>query len=84
MNDDIMSKWIKERNRAVLSFDVETFKKFYKRWSKRGLYSMRLPSDEVIEISMRKGVVAMGDYAPKDKLEEAKKWLKERGYSEGL
>lgn len=73
-------QWLKERNEAVCSFDVEKFKAFYRKWEKRGVYSEPLPKDEVIEISMRKCVCGLADPDPK-KLAEARAWLSERGYS---
>ena len=66
----------KERDEAVLSFDVETFKKFYKKWTERGFYCIELPRDKVIEITMRKMVLLMKN-PPQDKFEEARKWLDE-------
>lgn len=84
MMDRQFEQWIKERDEVAYSFDVERFKKFYKKWAKRGVYENNiLPSDEVIEITMRKMVCAMRN--PKsDKLAEAKTWLIERGYKTGL
>ena len=77
-------QWLKERDAAVQSFDVETFKKFYKKWTEKGYYeNNNLPSDEVIEISMRKMTCALLHPDP-EKLEQAKAWLKEKGYSEDI
>ena len=73
-------QWLKERDKAIYSFDVETFKKFYKKWTKKGVYEGPLPSDEVIEIAMRKMVCSLADPDPV-KLFEAVAWLTERGYS---
>ena len=74
-------QWLRERDEAAYSFDVDKFKAFYRKWAKRGIYENKpLPSDAVIEISMRKMVCAMADPKP-DKLAEARAWLSERGYS---
>lgn len=75
--------WRKERDEACLSFDLDTFKRFYRRWIKLGVYEDWDMSDEVMEISMRKMVCELAS-APKEKKEEAKAWLKERGYKAGL
>ena len=72
--------WIKERDEAVRTQDVEQFKAFYKKWRARGFYKMPLPSDEVIEISLRKMLYHLADVTEEEKA-EAEKWLKERGYS---
>lgn len=73
-------QWLKERDEAIYTFDVEKFKAFYHKWEKRGVYTKPLPKDEVIEISMRKMVCGLADPDPK-KLAEARAWLSERGYS---
>lgn len=73
--------WLRERDEAAYSFDVEKFKKFYLKWAKRGVYEQKaLPSDEVIEITMRKMVCSLANPKP-EKLKEAQDWLTERGYS---
>lgn len=75
-----VGEWIKERDAAAYSFDVETFKAFYRKWAKIGIYEMRrLPPDDVIEITMRKMVVNLANPIP-EKYEEAKTWLLERGH----
>lgn len=78
-----MKIWLKERDEVCQTFDVEKFKKFYRKWKKMGVYDLGLPTDEVIEIAMRKAVCNMTK-ADTEKKREAKKWLKDRGYSEGL
>lgn len=81
MNLDL---WIQERDEAILSFDINKFKEFYEKWEKRGFYNIALPeNDKVLEISLRKMVIIMKN-PPKDKLEEAKKWLREHGCSETI
>lgn len=80
INKDLIKQFVKERDEAVLTFDIPTFKKFYKRWVGKGFYADNmLPSDNVIEISLRKMVLGMAN-PPPDKLEEAKTWLLARGY----
>lgn len=75
--------FVKERNEACESFDLDTFKRFYIRWVRLGVYEPLDISDEVLEITMRKMVCNIKDPTP-EKLAEAKKWLKERGYDENL
>ena len=72
-------KWQKERNEAVASLDVETFKAFYEKWKRKGFYAARLPRDEVLEISIRKMAIAIEDMDEEVKA-KARKWLSERGY----
>lgn len=57
--EDIMHRWIKERDKAVKTMDVQKFKTFYYKWKRRGIYQMDLPNDDVIEISMRKMILAI-------------------------
>ena len=71
-----LSQWIKERDEAIYTFDVDTFKAFYRKWQKRGIYTEPLPSDEVIEITMRKMVCCLAK-PKKDKLAEARVRLSE-------
>ena len=74
-------QWLKERDEAIYSFDIEKFKAFYRKWQKRGIYDdTPLPSDAVIEISMRKMCCGLAN-PREDKLAEARAWLSERGYS---
>ena len=75
------SEWMKERDEAALSFDVNKFKKFYIKWRVEGIYTRPLPEDDfVIEIAMRQMVLGMAN-PPKDKVAEAKAWLKAHGFS---
>lgn len=71
--------WLKERDEAIRTQDVAKFKEFYKKWTERGFYRNGLPSDEVIEISLRKMLYNLGNVTDQEKA-EAEKWLTERGY----
>lgn len=71
--------WLKERDEAIRTQDVAKFKEFYKKWTGRGFYRNGLPSDEVIEISLRKMLYNLGNVTDQEKA-EAEKWLTERGY----
>ena len=70
--------WLKERDEVVKTYDVNKFKVFYIKWKMMGLYSLPLPSDDVIEVSMRKMVYNMLSSTESEK-DEAKKWLIEHG-----
>lgn len=77
---DIIKEFNKDRDEAILSFDVDMFKAFYFKWKARGFYEIDLPKDDhIIEITMRKMVFGMRN-PPKDKVKEAGKWLIEHGY----
>ena len=76
-------QWLKERDEAVLSLDIDKFKAFYLKWQKSMYENRPLPSDEICEISMRKCVCALAN-PPADKLAEARAWLSARGYSWGM
>jgi len=78
MTDKDLKKWIKERDEVVKTYDVEKFKDFYKKWSKKGLYTLRLPADNIIEISMRKMVYHMTSATEEEK-KAAEKWLLDHG-----
>ena len=75
--------WSKERDEAIRTQDVEQFRTFYKKWTERGFYRNGLPSDEVIEISLRKMLYNLGNATDQEKA-EAEKWLTERGYDTSI
>lgn len=75
---NLLEIYNKDRNKAVLSLDVETFKKFCKKW---GL--PKPPSDEIVEITMRKMACHIPSL-PDDFKADAKKWLEDRGYTDSL
>lgn len=83
MNDKQMKQWVKERDEAIKSYDVEKFKAFYRKWQRLGVYRNTLPPDKVIEVSMRKMLCHIQS-ATKDEVIEAKAWLHLRGYTEDL
>lgn len=74
-------QWLKERDEVAQTFDIEKLKAFHRKWVERGVYESKpLPSDDVLEIAMRKMVCNMAKPRA-DKLAEATEWLIERGYS---
>ena len=74
-----LKQFVEERDRAIYSFNVEKFKKFYRKWQERGVYNEPLANDEVLEVALRKMVLQLKNPKQK-KLAEAKAWLKARGY----
>ena len=81
--NDMMHRWVKERDKVVKTLDVQKFKTFYYKWKRRGVYQLDLPDDYVIEISMRKMILAIASSTEKEK-EDARQWLYERGYSDEI
>lgn len=77
---DWVKLWLKERDEVMKTYDVEKFKEFYLKWKNRGFYLLGLPSDSVIERSMRKGVYHM-ESATEEEKAEAKEWLESHGYT---
>lgn len=78
MQYDLIKKYNIDRDKAVMSLDVEKFKAFCKRWG-----NPIPPTDKVIEITMRKMACHITSL-PDDFRAEAKKWLDDRGYSDSL
>ena len=76
INDLMFKQWVEERDEAVLSFDLDKFKAFYKKWSAKGFYDKPLPPDDVVEVAIRKMVLVLKK-PPRDKVKEAKRWLVE-------
>lgn len=80
VSDKLFNQFIKERDEAILSLNLDTFKAFYEKWAKKGIYDPYfMPPDEVLEISLYKMVLAIRS-APESKREVARKWLLTRGY----
>lgn len=73
-------KWRKERDEAIRSLDLEKFKAFYLKYQKMGIYSLNLPRDEVLEVSLRKSLLTMVNATDEEK-NGARAWLIEHGYS---
>jgi hypothetical protein len=79
-----MKAWIKERDAAVSSLDVDTFRQFYEKWEARGIYDQPFPKDKrVAEIAMYKMAMEIRSIRKSVK-DQAYKWLNERGYKEGI
>lgn len=70
--------WKAERDKAIKSQDVDTFKAFYYKWKKRGFYELELPSDITLEIALRKMLYNLKSATTQEKA-TAKKWLTEHG-----
>ena len=84
MDKKTLEMWRKERDRAVASLDVQTFRKFYKRWQDRKVYEEPLPdNDMVVAIVMCKMATNINSM-PDDIVIKAKAWLKRKGYSEKI
>ena len=75
---ELIKRYNKDRDKAVLSLDVKTFKKFCKKWG-----NPVPPTDEIIEITMRKMACHITSL-PSEFRSEAKKWLEDRGYTDSL
>lgn len=72
-------QFVNERDKAAKSYDVATFRAFYKKWQKKGVYELPCPSsDMVIEVMMRKMVYRASSSTVAERI-EAKRWLEERG-----
>lgn len=80
---NLMKQFVKERDKAIRSLDVETFKRFYKKWYYMGYYRLPLPADNVIEISMRKMLCEIQSATEEEK-KEAEKWLIDHGSQRGF
>lgn len=71
-----IAQYVKDRDEAVKSMDVNKFKDFIFKYDKRQC----IPSDEVIEITMRKMAVHITNL-DLDTRVDAFRWLLERGYN---
>lgn len=74
-----IKEWMKERDEACKSYNVNKFRLWYAKWMQKGMYFKPLPvDDKIIEITMRKMVYNL-KFATAEQKEEAKQWLLERG-----
>lgn len=73
----MLTKWQKECDEVVKTYDVEKFRNFYRKYQILGVYpaEFNLPKDESIQITMHKMVYHMKSATAKEKA-EAKAWLK--------
>ena len=83
MTNKLIKMFNKERDEAVISYDVETFKKFYYKWKALGYYDLNLPEDKVIEVTMRKMVCHITSFTDEQRA-EAREWLLSRGYTDEI
>ena len=88
MNDKEIKEFVRERDKAVKEAcrtgDLEIFKAFYRKYRKLGVYKLLpLPSDEILEISIRKMLCNTASATVEEKV-EAYKWLAERGYRSSI
>ena len=72
---DFIAQYVKDRDEAVKSMDVNKFKDFILKYDKRQC----IPTDEVIEITMRKMAVHITNLDIDTRV-DAFRWLLERGY----
>ena len=77
---DEIVQYVTERDEAVSTMDIDTFKAFIRKWQPE---CFKMPSDEVLEITMRKMAVHSTNLDVNTRV-EAFRWLLERGYDFSL
>ena len=77
--DDLV-QYAKERDEATASMDIVVLKAFIRKWQPE---CFKMPSDEVLEITMRKMAVHSTNLDVNTRV-EAFRWLLERGYDFSL
>lgn len=76
----LIKQWVKDRDEAVLSFDIDKFKAFYRKYQALGVYEKgEMPCDRVLAIAQRKMVLQITSATPEQRM-EAMNWLFKRGY----
>lgn len=85
----LITRYAKERDAATIAVvegeSLEVFKAFVIKWRDLGILPpcFKLPSDEVLEITIRKMVIHEAS-APESTKQKAAAWLLERGYDLNL
>ena len=83
--NSLLEQYVKDRDeatiKAVETDTLEPFKAFVNKYYQAGIYPkcFKLPSDEVLEISVRKMVLHELN-APESTKQKATEWLLSRGY----
>lgn len=75
MNKERINEFVKDRDTAIMKFDLKKFKRFIIKWH----HSRSLPSDEVLEITMRKMCLECTQIPAENKI-QACEWLIAHGY----
>ena len=89
IDSKLLKEYIDDRDRATCAVvegeDIEVFKAFVRKWHDIGIYPpcFALPSDDILEISVRKMVVNELR-APESTKAKAREWLLSRGYDLSL
>lgn len=83
--DKVIEQYVIDRDKATIEAvetdKLEPFKAFVSKYAKLGFYPtcFKLPSDEVLEILIRKMVIHEVN-APESTKQKATEWLLSRGY----
>ena len=82
---DKLIQYVKERDAAMLSFDLEKIKAWQRRWTEKGVLSPHMLDfdDEGIMGGAMKAVLQIQTASDEDKA-RARHWLAEHGMSEGI
>lgn len=73
-----INAWRQERDAVAKTYDLDKYKRFYEKWTKKGLYNLELPPDHILEVSLRYMVLNMESATEQEK-EEARWWLARKG-----
>lgn len=76
MDDKDLKKYVKDRDKAILSFDIEQMRKFCKKYEDVLTY---IPPDDVLYAAFMKCVADIRSATPEQK-KKAADWLTYHGY----
>lgn len=71
-------KYFENRDKALLSFDLEVIKNFVEEYKE--FFGMSIPNDEVLYASAMKVIVNGIPSATEEQIERASNWLLENGF----
>lgn len=72
-----IKKFLKERDAALLSGDLDKVMAFYKKWN--GLVAPAVPARDIVEIGMHKAITGATSL-PMTARQKSRQWLLEKGY----
>ena len=81
ITEKTFNKWIEERNKTMLSFDLKAFRAFWDKWLKKGMYKVQLPKDDIIAMAALCKAILMWEGSPEDLKTRASLWLIANGFT---
>jgi hypothetical protein len=77
--EEEVKEFVRDRDAAILTFDVREFRKFYRKWEKKGVYGKKLPKDDEIIMLVICHMVLGMENPPEEAKKRAEEYLTSYG-----